>query len=115
MNTKYTIDNCPYCYSGTCFINEQDKDGVWHSKPVVCNHDGNYTLPVIDANKLPVGTHFWAKMDDHIVVIMKSDDEDTYYVCGGWECALRASDFEVIAVIPFPNGYRTQQLYYIRN
>jgi hypothetical protein len=62
--------------------------------------------------ELKPGDHFWAKLDDKLVAMML-DHEGDYLVCGGWECSVRAEEFEFIEMIPLPNGYSVDQLYYL--
>lgn len=66
---------------------------------------------MIKASDLPIGTHFWAKMDDKICVIGKM--EDSYQVCGAWECGVDEKYFEVLELIKLPEGHTFKNLYYL--
>jgi hypothetical protein len=65
-------------------------------------------------DKWEPGQHFWAKMDDKLVMMMKSD-VDEYHVCGAWECGVRKGEFDVIKVISLPAGFSNTDLYYLLN
>lgn len=58
---------------------------------------------------MKAGTHFWAKKDGKLVMMMFDGEE--YTVCGPWECAVNR-DFEVIEIVPIPEGYTANDLYY---
>jgi hypothetical protein len=66
---------------------------------------------MINAADLPSGSHFWAKMDNRLVMMMK-DGRGDYYVCGGWECPIREEYFEIIEIVPRPVGHEDAKLYY---
>lgn len=59
---------------------------------------------------IPIGSHFWALMDNKLVIIIKCGDG--YYVCGGWECNINFKYFKFIEYISVPMGYKEKELYY---
>lgn len=65
---------------------------------------------MIKPSQLPVHSHFWAEMDNQIVVINKTTSG--YTVAGPWECEVKESDFYVIELIQIPTGYTWENLYY---
>lgn len=71
---------------------------------------------MIKASELHTGTHFWAKFTNayggELAMIMK-DSFGLYYVCGGWECPVGEEDFEIIELVPFPDGYDASKLNYV--
>lgn len=66
---------------------------------------------MIQANELATGDHFWALLDSKIIMMMMDKDGD-FTVCGPWECPIRESDFEIIQLVDFPDGYDASKLYY---
>jgi hypothetical protein len=60
---------------------------------------------------LKAGDHFWALIDEQLVMMMM-DKEGKHYVCGGWECEINPDDFDIIELIKFPIGYSEESLYY---
>lgn len=57
--------------------------------------------------EIKIGTHFWALMDDRLVVMLRC--EDGFYVCGGWEGDIPIDKFEFVSEIKKPNNTK---LYY---
>lgn len=55
--------------------------------------------------------HFWALMNNKLCVIFK-DNNDDYYVAGGWECTIPEKDLTFIELIPKPTGYHNTTMYY---
>lgn len=60
------------------------------------------------------GTHFWAIMngdrDGGLTMICKC--KNGYFVCGAWEGKVDEKEFEIIEIVPLPEGYNETQLYY---
>ncbi len=62
-------------------------------------------------NDIQNGTHFWAKMDEEIVMMCRG--KYGFYVCGAWEQPIISSDeFEFIQAVDLPKGYSVSDLYY---
>lgn len=70
--------------------------------------------------EIKIGTHFWAKMDGKLVMMIRAKDHsfrgekhEQYFVCGGWEGAFSPHEFELIETVNFPKGYGKNNLYYL--
>jgi len=59
---------------------------------------------------LKPGQHFWAKKDNELVMLMKSDNNDCY-PCGGWEGAFL--NFEIIELVEVPKLAKNLNFYYL--
>ena len=66
-----------------------------------------HTISVMTQTEIKIGTHFWALMDDRLVVMLRC--EDGFYVCGGWEGDIPIDKFEFVSEIKKPNNTK---LYY---
>lgn len=69
------------------------------------------TVSPITASSLPIGTHFWAKIDREYLILFKMGD-DEFYCAGPWECQFREEDFYIIDIVKNPNGVELENLYY---
>lgn len=65
----------------------------------------------LNPTTLPIGQHFWAKMDGHLVMMMKTKQND-FDVCGPWEGGAGITEFEIIELVGLPKGFSTNDLYY---
>lgn len=57
------------------------------------------------------GEHFWAEMDGKLVVMICTETEGRFNVCGEWECSIQPGDFTPLQLIPRPAG-DCRPLYY---
>jgi hypothetical protein len=57
------------------------------------------------------GEHFWAEMNNFLVVVIKATEDD-FFVCGGWECPVPKYSFKFISIIDKPIGYEKKDVYY---
>ena len=65
---------------------------------------------VSDERDYQIGEHFWARMDEGLVVIMLNEN-GYFYVCGGWECPV--DNFEFVSKIELPEGFTSQDIYHL--
>lgn len=69
--------------------------------------------------QLKIGDHFWALIDGHLAVMSYEYDDPEYgyhgyYMCGSYECSVKRSEFQVISIIPKPQGYEHVEYYFNR-
>lgn len=61
-----------------------------------------------------IGDHFWALLDNHLVIMAYEHADEGYYLCGSWEIAVKRSEFQVIEIISKPKGYENVEYYFQR-
>ena len=63
-------------------------------------------------NETIIGEHYWATLDDRLLVVLR--DKDGYEVCGPWECGLLldAKRLVILEHIKRPAGHESTVLYY---
>lgn len=59
-----------------------------------------------------IGQHCWAMSAGKLLVVLKVYDE-SYEVCGAWECGIGADELELIEIIDRPEGHNDTKLYYL--
>jgi hypothetical protein len=62
--------------------------------------------------EIKTGSHFWAKIDGKLVMMMK-DIKGDYFVCGPWEGAVQRTDFEFIEEVNPPIKFDGKYFYYL--
>ena len=65
---------------------------------------------MIDKTNVKEGQHFWALVDNELLIVGYFDD--SFEVCGPWECGIPSSEIELIEEINVPKGFELTKMLY---